>query len=831
MAITTLEQMYSALISGRTSDDVRQILADIGDHAGIEIDQPFGQFELEWHAFGDNLSNNSSVGLATKPGRSLAERITNAMDAALESRVPKGVVSLPGSCREAASQWFGRPVTGPADGLFKWKYSENGFDRLVNVVLTAPQPNNAATVDVIDAGIGLAPDRFHDTILSLQRGNKMTKHYLIGAFGQGGASTLAFSDYVVIVSRSHTTPDVVGFTVVRVINLGLEYKEDAYAYLCLKRPDPTAPAVVPSVNIKASEPIVFYGEGGLTREPPSLSVGTLVRHVGYKLPSLSGTLSPSSGNLYHYLHVSLFDPLLPFRAIDLRNPEKARDELITGSRNRLMQRLERKLKDDGTDEEQGRIEIRHHRPLEYVTPHGATTPCIGIEYWVVYAHKKVKDSSEKWRLRPSSNELYVSKGYPIVGTLNGQNQGEQTARLLRDLSLTMTANHIVIHIDASGADSQVRRGLFSTNREGFKDGPILDSLMNELRQMLQEDAELTAIETELTERLTKRDTEQTNSDVRNQITALLLESGFKVSKPGTSFTPGGESETVTILKPRPPVPHPKPAPLPTLPYPQVTMFDVRYPEDVLRVRLNGSAGLMVETDADERFDIENRISIRSEPPSLEVAAKSPLRGGRARWRLRPREDDSIKPGQTGKVIVALTMLDGVQLQCEVDYELLPPSEAQQKVDKGLVPPFEILPVSPHKEEDEETWAMLWPELTETATPEELARVAYKTMRQKDNIVVYYSTVFGPYTHVLEKLKAQNPAKASLFEIYYAVWIGYHAILQEKERTKATEGLDDEQLSAILEEERIRVATIQTKQAQQTATMKYELTRAAHTEIE
>src|SRR3989442_13621105 len=112
MPIATIEEFFEALLRSRTPHEVRGILTDIGDYADVEIDQPFGQYGLQWHPFGDNLSNISSVGLGTKPGRSLTERLTNAFDAILEARVPVAVAKLPESCREAAKQCLGRPVSG-----------------------------------------------------------------------------------------------------------------------------------------------------------------------------------------------------------------------------------------------------------------------------------------------------------------------------------------------------------------------------------------------------------------------------------------------------------------------------------------------------------------------------------------------------------------------------------------------------------------------------------------------------------------------------------------------------------------------------------------------
>src|SRR5438045_1909658 len=65
---------------------------------------------------------------------------------------------------------------------------------------------------------------------------------------------------------------------------------------------------------------------------------------------------------------------------------------------------------------------------------------------------------------------------------------------------TSVARHMVIHIDASRAENRVRRELFSTNREAFKEGPILEGLLLVLTRMLQEDQNLYAIERELTEK-------------------------------------------------------------------------------------------------------------------------------------------------------------------------------------------------------------------------------------------------------------------------------------------------------------------------------------------
>jgi hypothetical protein len=253
-------------------------------------------------------------------------------------------------------------------------------------------------------------------------------------------------------------------------------------------------------------------------------------------------------------------------------------------------------------------------------------------------------------------------------------------------------------------------------------------------------------------------------------------------------------------------------PLPTLPFPQVTKFDIVYPTPKLSVRLNDSETILVHTDADAEFDAQRRFAIRAEPDCLELAAKSKLNGGRIRWRLRPRQTSAS--GDIGKVIISVTKPDGSQLTSTIDFEVLAALEQKTKKAKGLVPKFDVIPINPV--DDAEQWAAAWPDLDDNATPEELASVAYKPVSIGGSIVVYYSTIFSPFQEQVEKLKQESAALPSLFRTNYEIWIGYHAILQENARAELTASMDDEQLDRILEDDRTRVARMQVKQARSTA---------------
>ncbi|WP_395620495.1 hypothetical protein [Dokdonella sp.] len=783
--------LLSRLFASTSGTSIKEVLRDLGDTDTNTIGQAFSPYSLKWVPFGNNPSNISTIGLATKPGKSLSERVTNAIDALLEERAQLQNGALPQSPREAAESWFGRPATGPDTGLFQGMPTQS--DRRISVVLLQSGTDQSPTVDVLDEGVGIASGSLETTILSLQAGNKITKRYQIGAFGQGGSSTLGFADFVVIASRHHAKPCEIAFTVVRVMKLDSTYKEDCYAYLT----DGNGASLV--AQVEDDTPLTLYpNAAGLN--PPALVHGTFVRHICYRLGGISKSLGPAPGNLYHYLHYTLFDPILPFRIWDLRAGSQGRSEYVGGSRNRLMQNF---AKRDG--DKSGNVQVRHHRRMEYVVPSGSDVPCVGIEYWVVLAFKKQGENEST--LRGNSTELFVQTGHPIVGTLNGQTQGELTGLLFKEVGLGLLSRHMIVHIDASAADSRIRRELFSTSREGFKDGPVLDGLIATLKRMLEEDQELAAIEAELTERLARRDSATTKDEVRQQVTRLLKEAGLQVSEQAKSDVSGSGSTRIVTRNKR--KIYTKPEPLATVPFPEANFVVIAVPEVSLELSVQDSELILVETDADSEFDRRGLVGIRSTGDLLRVDSKSALTGGRIRWRLRPSESTQV--GSKGEITVSITKPNGEQLTDSVPFEVKPAREKPSRSGTATVPPFEIQPISP---EDAEQWAMLWPD---DGSDEDRQRShAYKSHAHGGKTWVYYSTVFPSYAQTLEKLKTTRPELVASFSTAYEVWIAYHAILQKQSEDASPAREDDDLLEKMLDQQRAVVASMQVKQALQYA---------------
>jgi hypothetical protein len=797
MAFDSNQGLLKALLNAKKPSEVKDILDEAGDSADLETEESFGDLDLEWRFYGGNSSNMSTINLGSNPGRSLIERVTNAIDAILEGEMHRRGGPEPNSPMDAAKKWFGRPPSTIDSGIFTWDdFGTKELDRQVHVCMQEGDEDAAPTIDIKDSGIGIEPGDFPDTILSLHKGNKIKKNYLAGAFGQGGSATFSFCDYTLILSRHADDPSRVGFTVVKLMNLGENWSEDAYVYL-------SDGDSVPSCTIEGGIDLYDKNPNDLKDTLSDFSKGTLVRHFGYRIEDYSSPLSPSPTNLYHFLHRMMFDPILPFRVVDLRDG-KYDDELVTGNRNRLMNRAKQ---GERVDEGSSGAEVVHYQPEEMVSPLSDSNPCVGVEYWVIFHWKEKPDRMRSW-----SNNNFSDKRHPIIGTLNGQNQGELTSLPIKKLDFSMIPKNIVVHINSTDADKDVRRSLFSSTREGFKDDIALDSIIDLLQVRMEEDDRLDEIERALIEDLLSEETEDTDEEVRKEISQLLQDAGFEVGEPGQVSQSGedgdendesgvgGSGGSGSSLEP-----------LQTLTYPNVTEFQIAYPTDELEVPVGGSHArrVRIETNANFRFDRKDFVNLRCEPKILEIASEVELQGGHKYWRLRATEGASV--GDTSEVIVTITKPDGSQLRDTVNARIIEKPPASDEKVRGEVPSFDIREIDPY--EDTERFTKIWDEASE----EDIPHIAYRSKGTKEGVIVFYSTGFEPYQNAINRVKN----KSSLYDLFkknYKIWIGYHAILQSQESKNMVSelGVDEEVVNKVQEKERALVAIMQAEQAVRTA---------------
>jgi hypothetical protein len=285
------------------------------------------------------------------------------------------------------------------------------------------------------------------TILSLNEGNKWQKHYLAGTFGQGGSSTFAFSRVVLIATRHHSSSKI-GFTVVWYKDLpASEYKSGHYVYLA-----------------EGTKPLTIDADD----EGPLATQGTVVRHFGYDLTNYPSPFGERS--LYGAMNRLMFDPVAP---IWFENRVEGWNRGIYGSRNRL---------NSGSEDGEGgsRIELDHRMPI--FTVGLGEFGQIGIEYWVLPA-------PEKATTIPSA--AYVDHRKPIVLSINGQNQSELSALLIRkEAELPYLRTRLICHIDCDGLSPAAKRALFASTREQAKEGYILARIRTEVVENLKSDDDL-----------------------------------------------------------------------------------------------------------------------------------------------------------------------------------------------------------------------------------------------------------------------------------------------------------------------------------------------------
>lgn len=459
----TTAALFPALISTTKVKDLVELLERI---------QTSG-YRIAWKPVGGIDNNLAIVNLGSDPAAGVIERITNALDAILElewqSRgQPPHVVSP----RQAAEKWFaipgGRLASLKGTDLRKLE----DLSSRVQVSLRDSDRTDKPTVDIRDAGIGVLPEEFADSILSLNKNRKLRKLFLAGAFGQGGSTALAYSPFTMIFSRKtdsggQTQP--LGFTVVR-FNPGDPNvdKHGVYEYL---------------VDAKTGTPLVL--DASLDDFPP----GTLVRHLTMEVGKYSAVMTAPTGSLWFLTHNYLFDPVLPFRIQDLRTGKNPAARTVAGNHRLLTQ---------GEHTE-------YQREATLTFRDGSVT----IKWWVLSAE------GESARARLTQ---YVTVSKPIVITYNGQKQGDFPNTVIKDdLKLPYLDRYLIVHVDCDRLDAESRRQLFPTTREALRDTPIGDDLRRLVIDTLYGDSDLKRLDLERKQRYLRQDDSSAVDNIRRRL--------------------------------------------------------------------------------------------------------------------------------------------------------------------------------------------------------------------------------------------------------------------------------------------------------------------------
>lgn len=745
----TADQFFRALVDASTYADAL---------TAIEAFEAAHAEDLDWFPVGGRQNNRGIIEVSADPGHSLIERVTNGIDGVLEAEHDyHGGLPVCRTPHEAATAW----LNVPAGGLSDMSPGERRkLAQRVTVRLLPGDTKAARILEVRDRGIGLLPEQMPSTILSLNESNKMQKHFLAGAYGQGGSSTFASSSATFIASRKSADAPV-GFTVVHFQDLPAEeYKTGRYVYLTL-----TGSVLTTSeVDVEAFE------------------IGTLAKHFGYELSGYGSPLGPTS--VYGLLNQILFDPVMPIwfdnRVHDYRR-------VIKGSRNALNGAV-----DEGDEGKKGPT-LSHRMPMLYV-PIGEYGR-IGIEYWVL-------ERPDKANKKPTA--AFVNPYKPIVLTLNGQTHEELTSVLIRkDSGRPYLAQRLICHVDCNSLTPTALRSLFVSNREGARRGHILESLKRELVQVLISDDELTRLNAEAKEASAHERDENAVQEARKAVARLLKVQGMDV------FAGFGTSVTDKPDKPDKPS-HPRP------PRPKPQALVLHEPPTYIRLVWDENKDisfyseqrryLRIETDAESSYHNPNnpsasRVNIIVSNGEVAIRGSTPLQGGRMRALF-----DCVmgaRVGGEGTIRVELSRPGLPVLYDERKFAIVEQPPAKEDKRRTALPPFEFRPVSP----DDQLW-------TELDWPDDVNAVATSAEMEDGLHVVYYSTAFPKFKLQYDAFERVDPSQAASFEKRYCIWVTVHSLLmhhqQQQQQADQIGGQDDhveEEAVKREREERKRMATV------------------------
>ena len=372
-----MKKLFKQLLEANTAKEVTDLLETLIDN-----------YNVSWTPVGGYKDNIATINIGTDPAAGLAERITNAIDAVIELEWQKqGKPTDIVSPRTASENWFNLK-----DG--KLRSIDNASDkkiqelaRKIKVTLRDSERENYPTVEIRDQGIGIKGDDFSKTILSLHGQNKISKLFLMGAYGQGGSTALSYNNYTIIISKPAIT----------------EKKEKAKTSWTIVRINP---GNINSDKLEWFEYCVDSANGqpfNVELEDKDFTPGTLVRHIGMDLGKYTAKMTGPTSSLWYLVHHYLFDPIIPVTI----SGERKKDLNAGKIENRSIFGNNRRLTKGGGDEKNL---TQYQQEVNLTFRDGKVT----IYYWVL-----TLDGSDKPMDRIKN---YCLPSQPIIITFNCQKQ-------------------------------------------------------------------------------------------------------------------------------------------------------------------------------------------------------------------------------------------------------------------------------------------------------------------------------------------------------------------------------------------------------------------------
>ncbi len=465
------KEILERLLDVKKQSEIEDILnkLDIADSSG----RPDGK-KYMWRFLGESMSNAANVHTTSVTIAPIIERITNSFDAQIQLKelldnkgkpLEKG--KQPKSPRKSVEKWFNIPEgdTAIAGKLMKPAERTRLAEDIVSVELYNSDIPKYPTIVVKDSGIGQHPSNFKETLLSLGRSNKFTSPHLHGTFGHGGSSTYRFSKYTIILSRRASGTgednDDIGWTIVRkdesmnvwdYMNKRVEEiaQPPVYEYLC------GSDGEIPRISGK-------YGRD-FTR-------GTYVAHIEYNAKEWENL---SRGLGFRLFRNYLFDPVLPFRLVDMREDTQEFARNMFGDRSILHEA----------------DYVKYNNVADMKWPNGGN---LKVRYWLLHDDKNPANRPLKLHLERENSRN------TIIVTLNGQRHGSLERNIISKKSrLPRVSESLLVQVVLDDLPREVKGKLFTSGRDKMvEEGDEIELLERKLIDCFTEDDKLSEWEERL----------------------------------------------------------------------------------------------------------------------------------------------------------------------------------------------------------------------------------------------------------------------------------------------------------------------------------------------
>lgn len=447
------KELLLALLECEYEDDVIGTLNKLG------LFEP--KNAKRWVALG-NMANNQSVVHAQQStaAAALVEKFTNGLDAILlrhckAAGIKPRSVAAPDNMSKAVERWIG--------DLSDKSQSEIRAVAEDNLVLYATGSKSRPCISIYDAGEGQLAENFPMTFCSLVYANdegsyKGAVPFVQGRFNMGGTGVLPFCGddrkMQLIVSRVPSdveeSPHEWAFTV---FCFFASPQSPSWRYLIgsdgkIMTAGSEPLGLVPKAGAKSGE-ICAPRE----RKVPH---GTLIKMYDYKAPR-----SNICGELFKKLEEYLLKPMLPLRVIECRPEYQAKVMQVT-----VWDRI-------AAWESQGRFEpgFEEGASIQIKLSTGEIVPA---EVRVFKASKDDTDDAE----RPQTG---------LRALINGQSHAKRDTQFFKGKAVDKEhiGGSMLVMLDCSELNQTSRNALFMSNRETFREDPLLNELFKKLQYELK----------------------------------------------------------------------------------------------------------------------------------------------------------------------------------------------------------------------------------------------------------------------------------------------------------------------------------------------------------